>query len=750
VGVPPALRRISADGWALIAIAAVVALANLPYLSGVFDADPLGPRAGLAGSIVPGPVIGQPTIDPNNGFVSQALGHLAAEDLIHLRLPWWNPYQGTGAPLVGEMQSAAFFPPTLLTLAANGQLYEHLLLELLAGICTFRLLRRLTLSRWASTAGGAAFALNGTFAWFAHAPVNPIAFLPMLLLGVERAYAAAQDGRRGGWPMIAVAGALSVYAGFPEVAYIDTVLAVVWFAWRCGGLDRRDRRALLVKGAAGAVVGSLLAAPFLIAGIDYVSHGDLGTHASSIYGSTHIAAAGIPALLLPYVYGPVFAFTGPSLQVTSIWSSVGGYESTSLLLLAALGLCARGRRGLRIVLAAWIVLVLARMYGQVPFLGHVVGWLPGMDRVAFFRYATASMELAVVILAALGINDLATVADHRPRALWGALGFLALVAAAAIGAHPLAAQLGPQYSRHPYFVLAIAWAVAAVLVVAAAGLIRDARRRGALLTAILAVDALVLFMVPELSAPRSVTVDRKPAAYLARHLGNGRFFTLGPLQPNYGSYFDLASLNINDIPIPSALAGYVHRRLDPYVNPTVLTGNLGGRSLLPPSPEQELERDLAGYRAAGVSYVLAPAGRPLPQSPASLTLVDRSPTTAIYHLAGAAPFFSAGDPRCRTRSAGVDTVTISCPGPATLVRRETFMPGWSASIDGHGEAIVPGDGPFQAVSVAAGSHRVTFSYTPPGIVWGWLAFAAGAVGLIAAPGPPRRRRRDGAWGPTDP
>ena len=104
-----------------------------------------------------------------------------------------------------------------------------MLLEIVAGLATYLLLRRISLHRWASLAGAAAFALNGTFAWFAHAPVNPIAFLPLLLLGIELAYAATLEGRRNGWRLIAIAGALSFYAGFPEVAYIDTLLAICWF-----------------------------------------------------------------------------------------------------------------------------------------------------------------------------------------------------------------------------------------------------------------------------------------------------------------------------------------------------------------------------------------------------------------------------------------------------------------------------------------------------------------------------------------
>src|SRR5581483_8433885 len=210
------------------------------------------------------------------GFVSQSLGHLAALDLLHLRLPWWNPYEGTGMPLLGEMQSAAFFPPTLLTAFSGGQLYEHMLLELIAGISTYLLLRRFALARPAALAAAIAFALNGKFAWFADAGVNPVAFLPMVLLGLERAFAAARDGRRGGWRLLAFAGAMSAYAGFPEVAYIDTLMAIVWFGWRCGCLKRRALRAFVAKCALGAVGGTLLAAPILVAMVTWLGHADLG------------------------------------------------------------------------------------------------------------------------------------------------------------------------------------------------------------------------------------------------------------------------------------------------------------------------------------------------------------------------------------------------------------------------------------------------------------------------------------------
>ena len=109
--------------------------------------------------------------------------------------------------------------------------------------------------------------------------------------------------------------------------------------------------------------------------------------------------------------------------------------------------------------------------------------------------------------------------------------------------------------------------------------------------------------------------------------------------------------------------GYVHARLDPVVDPTVFVGNFGGgRSWLRPSPQQELIAHLDGYRQAGVRYVLAPVGQALPQSPSTLKLVRRTPTTWIYRLEGAAAYISASG-GCAVRTMYAVGASVSCRAP---------------------------------------------------------------------------------------
>jgi Bacterial membrane protein YfhO len=187
-----------------------------------------------------------------------------------------------------------------------------------------------------------------------------------------------------------------------------------------------------------------------------------------------------------------------------------------------------------------------------------------------------------------------------------------------------------------------------------------------------------------MSAARVVPV--LAVAFLKKHLGNSRFFTLGPLQPNYRSYFyrsyfGIGSLNVDDIPIPEAFSTYVHARLDSVVQPHVFVGTYGG---------------------------------------------------------GAASYFTATNPNCRTTAKGRQSVRLSCPGPTVLVRRETDLPGWSVRVDGDPSRLHRFDHLFQAVNIEPGKHQVTFSYSQPHVRWGFVAFAAGCLWLLLAPIATRR------------
>ena len=723
---PRATGRVS---WPVVLLCCFVVVAHLPYLVGAFSPNPIFVDSNLAIHLHRGLLPGGGTIDPNAGFTSQALGHRAILDWIHGHVPWWNPLEGLGAPLAGEMQNAAFFPLIIFLLLSNGQVWFFLILDLVAALATFYLLRRLGIRPWICLACGLAFGLNGTMAWFRFAPANPVCFLPLLLLGIERCRTAAVDGRRRGWGLAAAALALSLVAGFPETAYIDALAAVVWACARTAGLGRSEMLRFAQRLATGVVVGVVLAGPVLVAFVDYVPNAYLGSH--SVFGHEALPRTGVAALLFPYLYGPIFGFatSAAARPLVIFWSSVGGYLTGSLVLLATIGLLGRSYRALRIVLAGWALFVLGRIFG-VGWAMNLFNLIPGVSLTAAFRYAYPALEIAVVVLAGLGMEDLASGAARRVR-----VGGVAVVAAAisvlAIRRGLPVARLGVGPSHLAWAWASIAWGAVLMSTIVVVALVGRRRLTQAVVVTIVGLDAMAMFVVPELSAPRSGTIDTMAVSYLQEHIGQSRFFTLGPIAADYGSYFGLASLNTNDLPVPKLWNQLVRSSLDPNATAISFTG-FSSTSGHGPTPAQAFVEHLGSYEALGVEYLLAPtdAGAVRLDGPVQLKVEYRDPSVTIFRVPATRPLFESGGPGpgpCRVEVGSISRAHVVCSRPAVITRSELFMPGWAATVNGHPVRVGRTRSGLQTVAVPAGTSTVAFSFLPP-----YMSLALGASVLAAA------------------
>ena len=523
-------------------------------------------------------------------------------------MPWWNPFEGVGVPLAGEMQSAALFPLTWLLAFPNGQLIEHLTLQVIAGLSTWFLLRQLRLGRLPAFAGAAVFAFNGVFAWLANAVINPVPFLPMILLGIERAAAHPQRRWTGGGAWISVGIAASLYGGFPEVAYLNGLLAVAWVLARACVLAPDERWRFLTRVAAAGITGLLIAAPVLIAFADYLRVADLDTHAGMGFLSRHLEPGDLVVMALPWLYGGLFFDPGHR----HFWGDVGGYGGCTLFILAFAGVFGRGRRGLRLVLAGWVVVALALTFGVPisPWLAYVI---PGLKQIALYRYLPASWIMCLCVLAAFALDDVATAdraAPGRGRAIAAGLALLTVLLGCAL--------LVPGATSPPFLVNAASRRTTALAALSLLGLAimltprripRDRRVAG--VAAILVGEALTWFILPTFYAPRGGTIDLDGVGFLRDHLGLQRFATLGPIAPNYGAWFGIAGINHNDLPMPSAWSAYVRDHLDRNATSTIFNGinreDPGG-----PSAVEELIANRAGYASSGVRYVVAAPDQTIP------------------------------------------------------------------------------------------------------------------------------------------
>ena len=712
-------------------IIVAVLLANGPFLLGLFDPNPVNRFSGLGSIVHKGILPGTYSIDPNIGQTSQSLGHLAALDILHGHLPWWNPFEGVGTPLAGEMNSAALFPGTILLIFSNGQLYLRLLFEGIAGIATYRLLLRLEVSRWISASCGVAFALNGTFAWFGHAPINPIAFLPVMLLGAERARTAAIRRTADCWGMIAIAIAFALFAGFPEVAYLDGVFAAAWIVVRSVGLERLEILAYAKKIVAGLLVGLLIAMPIIVVFADYLRVGYIGKHATG-FNTVSLPHAAATVTLFPYSFGPIQGFIrfDPTGKLWFVWG--GGYLTTSILFFAFIGLFNRRLRWLRFLLAAWVVFSLGRAFGVEPFL-HIVGLIPLMKYVDASRYLPPSWEFAAIALAALGLDDIRRKLVPARLAIGCLIGSGIIAIGAFLAGDGLRTALEHSHESHLFrlcVIVSVVWGFGILGLIAAALFVRVPRMRMTVLCGCLVIDAFVMFMTPEFSAWRQVSLDTAPVTWLKDHLGNQRFYTLGPIVPNYGSYFGISSINMNDDPIPKTYGQYIRNSLDDNVDPLTFVGDKPLKRS-GPSTLEEFEAHISNYEAIGVAYVVS-VPHQVPRGMVrklGLQEVYADAKLDIFRLPASKPLYSLQSGKCKLADISLGRIVMNCATKATLVRRELLMQGWSVTVNGH-PLTLRGIGLFQAVVLRPGKSVVVFSFLPPFEQDALVAFLVGLVLLV--------------------
>lgn len=152
----------------------------------------------------------------------------------------------------------------------------------------------------------------------------------------------------------------------------------------------------------------------------------------------------------------------------------------------------------------------------------------------------------------------------------GQAGYLTLpaVLVAIVGFGGKRGRAGQMFLGSVVVVLVLLWTVSACV---ALGLMffrgkSSPKRAGTLAmlaTAIVILDAAGTYAVPQLSASTRHAVDLAPVHYPQIHLGTSRFYTLGPIQPNYGSYWAIASINVDDLPVPTTYTSFLTGKLSP-------------------------------------------------------------------------------------------------------------------------------------------------------------------------------------------
>lgn len=680
-------------------------LVKLPLLIGYLVSNPMRIWGALSTGTSRPLLFGAPSLDPNIAYTSHALGTLAARQMFAGETIWWNPYEGLGAPLAGEMQAAALFPPTWLLLLPQGQVLEHILFQVVAGLASYALLRTLGIGRVGAWLGATAFSFNGVFAWLGNAIVNPVCFLPVVLLGIKLLARTTRRDQLLGGALVTFGLSGSLYAGFPEVAYLNGLLIAVWTLHKAYRAGRGAALIFLLRVGIFGLCALLLTAPLLIAFADYLLVADIGEHAGNFLAEGAVPRQFLTELFLPYFIG------GPTNNHYAFWGSTGGYAGLCLTVLAVAGAVGLRLRSLRIVLVIWILFCLGVTFG-VPMFIPLAHLIPLTHSAALYRYLDSSWLFAMSVLAAFAIDDLAS----EPGKTWRLK--VGLVATAVLISVAVAFSLGEDVRPDGKIsALSIAGQLAAVSGVAAAAWLSARSRTGVangVIAAVAALEIVTLFAIPIASYPRRVTTELGGVRFLQRELGMQRFVTYGPIEANYGSFFGIAEINHNDLPTPRDWVKYSEERL----------GNAGTSIFFRLPSRSKFLKLLPAYAESGARFVVTPTDMALP-----LVQRYRDRAMRIYEVPGTSAYFGA--PSCNLVPESRTLVRATCARPSKLERLELWMPGWKATVSGRATPLMKTKGVFQAVSLPRGPSTVSFRFEPPFLSLGYIAAVLGAI-LFAA------------------
>ncbi|HVT72837.1 MAG TPA: hypothetical protein VHD61_06850 [Lacunisphaera sp.] len=662
-------------------------------------------------------------------------------------LPWWNPYASLGRPFLADLQTAAFYPTTWLTVVLGVQagtvlaLFLHGMLAL-AGFV--RLTRSWHVSRPAAWGGALAYLFSAPLVMRLQAGqlnyVFSLCYLPLVLLLASR-FALAPTRRR--WVALAVVWAAQLLCCHPQVFWLSALAAGLFVT----GLILRPPWGPALRAWLGAAAGLLLAC---VAGMALL--GFVLVPFAELVGQSNRAAAS-------EAFSAAFAMNadqGMSLLTTAsrVMAVNWEYHLHPGVVVCLGGLAAlfrwRDPVGRGLLLMAGVSALI--MVGEAtPFFGLLYQVLPGFSS---FRVPARAGVLVVLGLCA-GASLLAGTkpAGRRPwlpAALAG--GFVAAGLVVYYATH-LAAWPGAARWMLGQF----AWLGASVgawwlWLQAPAGPAHPAAaaRRWALPVVAVAQVALALWtwkLLPGYPAefPVENLVQAAVRAHgLDREAAPARV-NLPPdlVRDNSGMLYRYATLTGFESLSLERVWVYLHRAagVDPHhafnTTPDGHVYEAGDRlaatglNITLPDGAGTLQVKVAPASRAWLVSRIAPVSDAdaAAQRLAAGADVRQEALVEPAFVAAAGPLplaFAGGTARIERFAMNSLDVAVDSPGPALLVIAEAWYPGWHAIIGGREVACLPVNGWMRGVPVPAGRSLVTLRFRQDGLLAGCF------VSLLAA------------------
>lgn len=341
-------------------------------------------------------------------------------------LPLWNPYAGAGTPLAADSTTSVYTPIKIIEYLPVPYSYDLYILSRIwiAGLLTYLFLRKLNLCQAASLSGAVFYMLSGAFTWYPDPVwVNVSMYAPLLLYGVE---SIAESPTFSNSIVVTAATFLSILGAHIETIVLQFILATLYLTYRLS-TQRLLVWKKLIAYFVSIVAGIGTSAFYVFPVFEYLSQSALahtGTGAWALPASLAITA------FVPYIIGGPGAYWSPTFNQSGVVTLLGGYVGVACLFLAIVGLISGLRSPLvrrRIAIFFFVVAVVAllKSYGM-PVI-NLIGTLPVLDNIVFFKFSGFIWAIGFAGAAAVGVD---AIISERPL---GAVKASAIITSVAVG-----------------------------------------------------------------------------------------------------------------------------------------------------------------------------------------------------------------------------------------------------------------------------------------------------------------------------
>lgn len=667
--------------------------------------------------------------------------------------PLWNPYSGCGMPMVGDISAAVFAPLHIaLALFPSAKTYNLILVSevMLCVSFAYILARLLNLAR-----------LPAVFAAISYAFCPYILYYLELLSGTSQVlfpllFASFVWAARfpGFLPILSAALATAgfVVSGHPESSLYGVMCAVgLYFVVGVSSIGKaKNSTAELLPGLFFIAVFSIaLASPMLFPFAEYLGCGD-----SYKYGDCRAAYAPWQGILLN-ILEPCYGMASPFLGVVSI-----------SLIPFCLVVCRR-QRDMVFMLSAITTVCLALI--------SRFGWVDYLLSVRPLSYLITVYLIPCFLLFASMLGGFGLEAVSRRKGLfkfaWLSAVVPLLIAIAVVLCNCNLRSLSfdetlPDMSYNLSDIGANAFLIFVFLSLVWLSLrnrsikrIVDFRTFIALLAivinsiSLLALARFSLPVQPFFDFPRTELTD-----FLTRQPGRTLSITEHVLKPNSNIVYGISSLRVHNPMQPARFAEFSQlcgAHLDGFRNQsygtiTQVIDLASVRYLVSQFKPLPAPYKLVYRTSQGISVY--ENLRCLPQA----YLVNRFRKAADGADAKAQIQSSQFDPRSEVVLEVPENATVNATGlrlamvplvvkrqscnevdievnaavDSILVFTDTFYPGWQATVDGFDKEIMRANYLFRAVALPAGSHSVSFKYSPKSFRLGVFLSAFAALSLF--------------------